>query len=48
MSKGEQKNLTQQEIDLVIDLYSRGNYHDAISQIKEFTFNLQKPNFLTV
>lgn len=42
MSKGEQKNLTQQEIDLVIDFYSRGNYHEAISQIKEL--NKKYPN----
>ncbi|MFL2508092.1 MAG: tetratricopeptide repeat protein [Candidatus Pseudothioglobus sp.] len=42
MSTGEQKNLTQQEIDLVIDFYSRGNYHEAISQIKEL--NKKYPN----
>ena len=42
MSTGEQKNLTQQEIDLVIDFYSQGNYHEAISQIKEL--NKKYPN----
>ena len=42
MSRGEQKILTQEEIDLVIDLYSQGEYHEAISQVKEL--NKKYPN----
>ena len=35
MSADEQKILSKEQIDLVIGLYSQGNYHDAIIQIKE-------------
>ena len=41
MSRGEQKILTQEEIDLVIDLYSQGEYHEAISQVKELNKKIE-------
>ena len=42
MSADEQKILSKEQIDLVIGLYSQGNYHDAIIQIKEL--NKKYPN----
>ena len=42
MSTDDQKILSKEQIDLVISLYSRGDYHDAITQIKEL--NKKYPN----
>ena len=42
MSTDDQKILSKEQIDIVISLYSRGDYHEAITQIKEL--NKKYPN----